>query len=353
MALSLTGGGITGAMYQVGVVAALEDGIEDFRASDFDLFIGASSGATVAAFLAAGLPAARLYRALLDPADDFFPLERHHLLRLDSREWKRVGATAVSAARRLLSSVTSRPLEADLWNEVERFWDSLPAGVFTLDAYESLLLATMQRRGVPERFGDFESKLVVVATDLDGGSRALFGEGALAHVPVSRAVCASAAIPILFAPVRIEGRDYIEGGIGAVAHADVAKEAGCDLVLIVNPMVPVQTDPGVRDIPTGHGTMRRVRDKGALWVYQQAWRVRTEARLREGLARFRDDHPGTRVVLVEPPYDDATMFMHSPMNFAARRTILEDGYTRTVRALRGDTELRRALESRGLVVRGA
>ena len=352
LGLSLPGGGVTGAMYQVGVIAALEDGLVDFRAGDLDVFVGSSAGATVATFLAAGNSAQRLYRALLDPSDPFFPLQRHHLMRFDGAEWRRVGLSTLNAARRLFSSVTSSPLEADVWNELDRFWDSLPAGIFTLDAYEQFLAEIMLRRGVPDRFSDMPRKLVIVAIDLDQGARALFGLDALAHIPVARAICASAATPILFAPVRIEGRDYVEGGLGAVAHVDVAKSLGCDLVLVVNPMVPIQTDPAVRDIPTGHGTMQHVRDKGALWVYSQSWRVRTESRMREGLARFRSENPGTRVVLVEPDQTEATMFMYSPMNFAARRHILEDGYTQTTKALRNpDSELRRALESRGLVTK--
>ena len=350
--LSLPGGGITGAMYQVGVIAALEDGLENFRAADLDVFVGSSTGATVATFLAAGNSAQRLYRALLDPADTFFPLKRHHLMRLDGAEWQRVGLSTLSAARRLLSSITSRPLEADLWNELDRFWDSLPAGIFTLDGYEQFLAEIMLRRGVPDRFADMPRKLVVVAIDLDQGARSLFGLDGLEHVPVARALCASAATPILFAPVRIEGRDYVEGGLGAVAHADVAKSLGCDLVLVVNPLVPIQTDPAVRDIPTGHGTMQHVRDKGALWVYSQSWRARTESRMREGLARFRAENSDTRVVLVEPDQTDATMFMYSPMNFAARRHILEDGYTQTIKALRDPgSPLRLALEARGLVAK--
>src|SRR5882672_1449749 len=104
LGLSLTGGGITGAMYQVGCIAALEEGLAEFRATDFDVIVASSTGACVGMALAGGIGALRLYRALLDPSDDFFPLKRHHLLRLDSREWRRVGSSTISAARRLLSS---------------------------------------------------------------------------------------------------------------------------------------------------------------------------------------------------------------------------------------------------------
>src|SRR5688500_14024302 len=97
MGLCLGGGGITGAMYEVGCLAALEDFFDGFSAADFDVLVGTSSGATVATVLAGGFPATRLYRALLDPADDFFPLKRNHLMRLDGAELRRVVMSVVGA----------------------------------------------------------------------------------------------------------------------------------------------------------------------------------------------------------------------------------------------------------------
>lgn len=331
--LCLGGGGITGALYEIGCLAALEEGLEGFRASDFDVFVGTSAGATVATALAGGYPATRLYRALLDPADDFFPLRRQHLLRLDGKEWRRVATSSIRAARHLFSSAASSPLELDVWNELDRFWDSLPAGFFTLDAYEGFVASFLARRQIPERFADLPRTLYLVANDVDRGERAVFGDSALAHVRVSRAICAASALPPLFAPVRIEDRDYIDGGMGDVAHADLAARAGCTRVLIINPMVPFRADVAQKAVPTGHGPGRRVRDKGLIWVNSQAWRLRSEQRLRDGIERFRHAHPEHALVLLEPDPDDATMFMHSPMNFAARRAILEDGFVRTKRLL--------------------
>lgn len=353
MGLCLGGGGITGAMYEVGCLAALEESVEGFSASDFDVFVGTSSGATVATVLAGGFPAMRLYRALLDPADDFFPLKRNHLMRLGASEWRRVGASVVGAARRLVSAAASRPLEIDLWNELDRFWDSLPAGIFALDGYEDFLEAFMTRRGISQRFEALPRRLFLIASDLDLGGRAVFGAGELSGVPVARAICAAGASPLLFAPVRIDGHDYIESGLGDVAHADLAAAEGCELVLIIDPMIPVRADLEARGVPTGHGLKRRVRDKGLLWVQSQAWRLRAEAQLASGLARFEAEHPRTAHVLLRPDPDDATMFMYSPMNFAARRAILEDGFTRTTRQLKAeDSPLRAKLEAAGLRMKG-
>jgi predicted acylesterase/phospholipase RssA len=106
--LHLPGGGLTGALYQVGALAALEDGIPGLRDRDFDLFVGAGSGATVAAVLAAGVPVDRIYRALLDPADDFFPLTRDHVAHLDFDEWRRTLETGWVALRHALARLRPR-----------------------------------------------------------------------------------------------------------------------------------------------------------------------------------------------------------------------------------------------------
>lgn len=89
-----------------------------------------------------------------------------------------------------------------------------------------------------------------------------------------------------------------------------------------------------------------------LWVYNQSWRQLTEARLQMGLAAYRAEHPDVDIHLIEPARDDATMFMHSPMNFDARRAILEDGYSTTLRELRTEeSPLRKSLEAFGLTAK--
>lgn len=354
MALVLAGGGITGAMYAVGCLAALEEQFEDFSASDFDLYVGASSGATLATALAGGHSAVRIYRALLDPADDFFPLQRPHLLRFDASELKRMAFSLVGALRHAIRSAASKPLSIDLWNEIDRFYDSLPAGLFTVDAYERFITDLMTRRAIPKRFDRMPKPLVVVARDLDAGTRAVFGVPPLGNVPVPRAVAAASAVPVLFAPVRIAGRDYVAASGADAALFDLCADRGCDLVVVVNAQVPVKADGLERRVPTGHGPRRRVRDKGLLWVLEQSLRMDNEARLETALATVDHARPGVRTLLIEPDREQATMFMYSPMNFAARRVILEDAYTSTVRRLREEgSPMRQALCARGLTWRGS
>jgi predicted acylesterase/phospholipase RssA len=345
LGVSILGGGVTGAMYSVGVLAALEDQLEGFRATELDAYVGAGTGAVLAVGLAGGLSAQRLYRALLNPADDLFPMKRHHLLRLEKRELRRAFGATLRAARRLVGTVTRHPLDLDLWHEVDRFFDALPAGVLTMDAFERFLNTVLDRRGIPTTLDAFERPVRIVANDLDAGTRVVFGEAPHTTVFAARAMVASCAAPVLFAPVEHEGRDYIGSNAGEMGHVDVAAHLGCRHVLILNPQVPIRVSPD-------SDRAQRLRQRGLLWVYSQSWRMVTEARLLQGLERFGAAHPEVALHLVEPDRDNTSMFTHSPMNFAARREILEDAYRRTTHALREPGHpLRAALEAAGRTVR--
>jgi NTE family protein len=332
-ALSLPGGGLTGALYQIGALAAFEDGVRADDGRRFSAYIGSSSGASVAALLAGGIPVDRLYRALLDPVDNFFPLDRGHLARVDLDEWRRALSTGLLAARHALARVLRRGEPSSggspqrfIWEQIDRLNDSFPAGLFTLDRYERLLAEVFLRRGVPNDFREMPRALRVAAHDLDSGERVMFGAPGAAHVPVSLACSASLALPLFFSPVRVDGRHYLDGGLGHVAHLDVAEGLGASLCVVVNPLVPVSASEGA--VPTGHGARGSVRDKGLLWVYNQAMRVGAHARLHQEVARARAAG-ATSVLVLEPEPSDVLLFLHNPVSFDTRRAILEYAYRTT------------------------
>ena len=333
-ALSLPGGGLTGALYQIGALAALEDGVLTEDGQRFSAYIGSSSGASVAAALAGGIAMDRLYRALLDPVDNFFPLERGHILRFDLDEWRRTITTSWVAFRHAIARVASRrePTSANappslfVWEQIDRLNDSLPAGLFTLDRYEHLLAEFFLRRGIPNDFRELSRPLRVATHDLDTGARVLFGSPGFDDVPVSLACTASLVLPLFFSPVRINDRHYVDGGLSNVAHLDVAESMGAALTIVVNPLVPVSTSH--RPVPTGHGVRESVRDKGLLWVYNQSMRMGAHARLQQEVERVRTAGR-MQVLVLEPEPTDVLLFLHNPVNLDARRAILEYAYRTT------------------------
>ncbi len=71
--------------------------------------------------------------------------------------------------------------------------------------------------------------LGIVATDLNSGQGVLFQRG-----DTATAVRASSAVPAVFQPVRIAGRDYVDGGLVAPVPVRYARQMGAELVIAVD-----------------------------------------------------------------------------------------------------------------------
>jgi NTE family protein len=71
--------------------------------------------------------------------------------------------------------------------------------------------------------------LGIVATDLDSGEPILFQVG-----DTGAAVRASSAVPAVFQPVRISGREYVDGGLVSPVPVRFARQMGATLVLAVD-----------------------------------------------------------------------------------------------------------------------
>ena len=71
--------------------------------------------------------------------------------------------------------------------------------------------------------------LGVVATDLQSGELVLFRVG-----NTGTAVRASSAVPGMFQPVEISGRDYVDGGLTSPVPAQTARSMGADFVIAVD-----------------------------------------------------------------------------------------------------------------------
>jgi hypothetical protein len=124
--------------------------------------------------------------------------------------------------------------------------------------------------------------------------------------------------------VRIGERHYINAGAGQIAHLDIAIEQGARTLVVVNPMVAL----GVAKVPTGHGHRDSLRDKGMMWVLNQAMRIGIHKLVREACERVQRSGEA-HVVLLEPSPEDCILFMYNPASFEARRAMLEYAYRHT------------------------
>lgn len=331
-ALCLCGGGITGAVYELGVLTALNDYFVEFDVGRFDMYVGTSAGALMATMMAAGVSPAEVARGVLEPerSEPFMPILRTEIYQMDPRAIADGARDVLKIVARFLGRA-ARQRELN-WRELSLdLEDALPSGLFSLDQYEAWLDRTFKARGLPRRFDDVRAQLFITANDLDSGHRTVFGEEGRRHVPITRAICASSAIPIFFSPVEIDGRDYVDGAVGKVGHLDIALRRGAELVIVVNPMVPVRNEGG--DLPSALLGVRRLRDKGLMTVFEQGRRMNVRTKLHQELRRYRLQYPHATILLFEPQEADADMMLANPMNFAVRRRLLRYGYDSAARQI--------------------
>ncbi len=80
--------------------------------------------------------------------------------------------------------------------------------------------------------------LGIVATDLGSGQAVLFQRG-----DTGTAVRASSAVPAVFVPVKINGREYVDGGLVAPVPVRYARQMGADVVVAVDISSPPEGNP--------------------------------------------------------------------------------------------------------------
>ena len=241
------------------------------------------------------------------------------LYRLGTLEFLRRSSRAPGVlSRALVTSLTGegRNLSDLAWS----FFELLPPGLMETAGIQEYLHRVFLARLGGDSFRDLPRELNVVAVDLDSGEAVAFGRGRWRDVPVSKAVQASAAMPGLYRPVRIGGRDYVDGGVKKTAHINLAIQSGADLVICINPIVPYLND-------TAGGPLRgHLSNRGVTWVLDQAMRIMLHGRMQYGLERYRREHPEVDILLIEPTRDDVRMFGYNIMRYSARRVVAEHGY---------------------------
>jgi NTE family protein len=204
-ALVLGGGGVTGIAWEIGMVAGLTEAGIDLASAD--LVVGTSAGSVVGAELLSGVPVEDVYEGQLrDPTGE----------RAD-----RIGLTAIA-----------RLLAASLWTRDPRRARArlgraaLAARTEPESEWRARFESGLSGRAWPER------RLLLTAVDADSGEARVFERDS--GVPLVDAVAASCAVPLVFPPVTIDGRRYMDGGVRSLANADLA--TGCDRVLVLAPV---------------------------------------------------------------------------------------------------------------------
>ncbi len=178
------GGGAARGFAHVGVIAVLEEaGLKP------QLVVGTSAGSLVAAIYASGKTSAQLQQTALNMeevaiTDWMLPLFGRGMFRGD-------------ALQRYVNELVSGKLIENM---------AMPLGI--------------------------------VATDLNSGQAVLFQRG-----DTGAAVRASSAVPAVFVPVKISGREYVDGGLVSPVPVRYARQMGADIVVAVDISSPPEGNP--------------------------------------------------------------------------------------------------------------
>ena len=352
-ALVLGGGGFTGGVYEVGALRALDLLSVNRTVNQFDIYVGTSAGAFVAAMVSNGITPEEMMRVVNRQAPSpFRDVNLDQLLQPNLGEFaaslSRLPFRVLGLARTLVGSLGRQLSAVDL---VVGLAETLPSGLYTSAGVERYVRTVLSD---PDRTNDFrllESELYLSATDLDTCERIVFGAAGWDDVPISSAVSASTALPMVYKPVRIKDRELVDGGIVSTTNIDIAVEAGAKFVVVVNPLVPYVNDFSKR-IPKLTGSrVRRVSDMGFPQIGYQTFKLLAYQRLHEVARQWEERYPGVDIVLIEPEPDDELMFTTSILNFASRVEIARHGFQSVTMKLAKDYDhFREICERHGIEI---
>ena len=339
IALALAGGGPMGAVYEIGALCALDESFDGLNLTQLDHYVGVSAGGFIAAAMANGMRPRELCASFVENAGQasevFDPAVLMH------PAWDEFLRRTVAAPGLIASAIWGFTFGGkSLLHALERVGPILPAGVFSGEGVENRVAQLFSQPGRTNDFRQLKTKLTLVATNLDSAEAAPFGRPGWDHVPISRAVQASSALPGLFPPVEIDDSYYVDGALKKTLHASVALEDGVDLLLCLNPLVPFDATAAAwqpvmrRGLPEDRQSIPRIVDGGLPAVLSQTFRAMIHSRIELGMKSYERSHPDTDIVLFEPDHRDPELFLANTFSYSQRRAIAEHAYQQTRQFLR-------------------
>jgi NTE family protein len=164
---------------------------------------------------------------------------------------------------------------------------------------EGNLRRILERHIAAERLEQMRVPLHVVVTDVLSGQ-----ELRLSHGPSVDSVLASAAIPGVFAPVEIDGRKLMDGGVSDNTPISHAIELGADEIYV---------------LPTGYACALREAPRGALAMLLHAMSLLILQRLQLEIELYREH---AKLIVLPPPCPQEIQ----PIDFAHAGELIERAY---------------------------
>ena len=278
-AFVLGGGGFTGGVYEIGALRALDLLAVDRTVNQFDVYVGTSAGALIAALAANGVTPEQMMRVVNDQVPQPFSDVRW------TRCCARTTASSWGAGLRLplalagIAREVGRTLPGSLRSISRSRWpiSCLRASIRVRGSRSTC--ARRSRTGSHRRLPRAACELYLAATDLDTCERIVLGGAGWDDLRSPRP-CGPRRRCRWSTSRRFKDRELVDGGIVSTTNLDIAVEAG-ELIVVVNPLVPYVND-FTKEIPTLFGTRtRRVSDMGFPKIGYQTFKLLAYQRLHE------------------------------------------------------------------------
>jgi NTE family protein len=361
VALVLAGGAISGGAFKLGGLSALNAYLETLKVTDFDIYVGCSAGAFLAAPLSASIPPEELIRSIhggssiisqFRPIHFYSPNFRDfiqkpiQLLRDTITFWpavlqalgnsvnstrgkKRVKHFFLNPSYPNFERVMT-PLIQEVLGTTELRHGGLgylPPGLFDNQSIERFIRTNLRRNRLPNNFKlmhlERNNSLYIAATNLNTAGPVLFGHDENTTASISEAVQASSAIPGFYRPAKIGSEEFVDGGVRRTANLSSAAAKGADLIIAYNPFRPYV------NLADGHpdSNFRSMAQMGPAVILDQIFRTLLHSRLQLSIQKLALDPTFKgNLIVIEPAETDACMFNISPLAFWKRAEAAEAGY---------------------------
>jgi predicted acylesterase/phospholipase RssA len=323
VALCLSGGGMEGLLFELGVLRALDAYLEHRSIIECDIICGISAGSIIAALLANKIEPRDIINGLQGREGGIEPIGPSLLYDFDT----------ISLAGRLMQlyrALIGNPAPDQLMSRAIR---AVPNGIFEGRKIEAMMERELTR---PGRTNNFEhifargTELYIGATDLDSFEHRIFGTPGNRHVPISRAIRASCGLIPYYGPTTVDGRQYVDGQYTRTANFHLAVEQGATLVLVLDPLVPLRSEQ------VGY-----VASKGGIFSSIQGLKAVIHTRFTNAMAHAAEAFPDVSFHVFTPEDEDMKVLSGSPMKYNVRTQIIDLAYRCAVEKIQDEADLLR------------